>query len=115
MDLKRIVIFIILLNHFSYRDRAKERRLKYGEVDPPPVNKTRERFHREIEKQTTTTTYQANNVAQTPISQSNVGNKLLQKMGWVEGQGLGRSNQGRTEIIEVCFKISIKWKFLKEF
>ena len=32
---------------------------------------------------------------------SNVGSKLLQKMGWQEGQGLGKSNQGRTTIIEV--------------
>jgi len=32
---------------------------------------------------------------------SNVGSKLLQKMGWSQGQGLGKSNQGRTTIIEV--------------
>lgn len=30
-----------------------------------------------------------------------MGNKLLQKMGWKDGQGLGRSNQGRINIIEV--------------
>lgn len=36
-----------------------------------------------------------------PISSNNVGNRLLQKMGWSEGQGLGRKNQGRTQIIEV--------------
>ena len=32
---------------------------------------------------------------------ANVGSKLLQKMGWQHGQGLGKSNQGRTTIIEV--------------
>lgn len=36
-----------------------------------------------------------------PIGSNNVGNRLLQKMGWSEGQGLGRKNQGRTSIIEV--------------
>lgn len=86
----------------AYRDRAKERRLKYGEVDPPPVNKSKERFQREIEKQTQAS-YSAPNLAAVPIGQNNVGNKLLQKMGWSEGQGLGRSNQGRTNIIEVSF------------
>lgn len=30
-----------------------------------------------------------------------MGNKLLMKMGWKDGQGLGRKNQGRTNIIEV--------------
>lgn len=34
-------------------------------------------------------------------SGNNVGSKLLQKMGWQEGQGLGKTNQGRTTIIEV--------------
>lgn len=41
------------------------------------------------------------NLQALPIGQDNVGNRLLQKMGWSEGQGLGRSNQGRTNIIEV--------------
>lgn len=86
----------------SYRDRAKERRLKYGESDPPPPNKSRERFEKEIQRHTTQLQKQAStNLASTPIGENNVGNRLLQKMGWSEGQGLGRSNQGRTNIIEV--------------
>ncbi|XP_058447315.1 RNA-binding protein 5-A-like isoform X2 [Malaya genurostris] len=88
----------------SYRDRAKERRLKYGEADPPPVNKSKERFQRELEKQTQAAF--TPNIASVPISQSNVGNKLLQKMGWSEGQGLGRSNQGRTNIIETETRVA---------
>uniref|UniRef100_A0A1B0CZ03 Uncharacterized protein n=1 Tax=Phlebotomus papatasi TaxID=29031 RepID=A0A1B0CZ03_PHLPP len=83
----------------SYRDRAHERRMKYGEPDPPPVNRSKERFQREIEKKTSTAATAAS--TSVPIGQNNVGNKLLQKMGWTEGQGLGRSNQGRTNIIEV--------------
>lgn len=89
--------------YFSYRDRAKERRQKYGEADPPPLNKSRERFHKEIEKQASAAALVAASaqVAQTPIGGGNVGNKLLMKMGWKDGQGLGRKNQGRTNIIEV--------------
>ncbi|GAB0094536.1 RNA-binding protein 5-A [Sergentomyia squamirostris] len=81
----------------SYRDRAMERRMKYGEHEQPPPNRNKERFQREMEKQTVTALSASSSV---PIGENNVGNKLLQKMGWSEGQGLGRSNQGRTNIIE---------------
>lgn len=96
-------------NALSYRDRAKERRLKYGEADPPPPNRSRERFEREMRKQTAQLQKQASsNLAKTPIDGSNVGNRLLQKMGWTEGQGLGRSNQGRTNIIEVSSNFEVE-------
>lgn len=87
----------------AYRDRAKERRQKYGESDPPPVNKTRERWTKEMVKQSAAIqqSQESKTVAAMPIGESNVGNRLLQKMGWSEGQGLGRKNQGRTNIIEV--------------
>lgn len=103
MKSRCVVEYIIIEFIFfpSYRDRAKERRLKYGESDPPPPNRSRERFEQEIktlqsrQKQSTSAT------PAMPISSSNVGSRLLQKMGWSEGQGLGRKNQGRTQIIEV--------------
>ncbi|XP_065358757.1 RNA-binding protein 5-A-like [Calliphora vicina] len=82
----------------SYRDRAKERRLKYGESDPPPPNRSRERFEKEINNLTSRQKQQ--DTPALPIGSNNVGNRLLQKMGWSEGQGLGRKNQGRTNIIE---------------
>lgn len=76
-------------------------------MDPPPVNKSRERFNREMEKQAAIVAYhQSSTLAHQPISENNKGNKLLQKMGWTEGQGLGRSNQGRTDIIETEARIS---------
>lgn len=83
----------------SYRDRAKERRQKYGESDPPPPNRSRERFEKEIKNLTSKKA--SNDSFSLPIGSNNVGNRLLQKMGWSEGQGLGRKNQGRTNIIEV--------------
>ena len=75
--------------------------MKYGETDSPPINRSKERFQREMEKQQAAIQAQTN-IANVPIGENNVGNRLLQKMGWTEGQGLGRSNQGRTNIIEVC-------------
>ncbi|KAH8376787.1 hypothetical protein KR093_001358 [Drosophila rubida] len=87
-------------NHCSYRDRAKERRLKYGEGDPPPPNRSRERFEHEIKNLQTRQKDGGSAAPAMPISSNNVGNRLLQKMGWSEGQGLGRKNQGRTQIIE---------------
>ena len=35
------------------------------------------------------------------IGSDNIGSKMLQKMGWKEGLGLGKTNQGRTDIIKV--------------
>lgn len=95
------------INSLSYRDRAKERRQKYVEGDPPPANKIRERFEKELKKHSSQLQKKASEqLASLPIGQSNLGNRMLQKMGWSEGQGLGRANQGRTNIIEVSAKRS---------
>uniref|UniRef100_W8AP71 RNA-binding protein 10 n=2 Tax=Ceratitis capitata TaxID=7213 RepID=W8AP71_CERCA len=80
----------------NYRDRAKERRQKYGESDPPVANRSRERFEMEMKSMAS----RQPEAPPMPIGSNNVGNRLLQKMGWSEGQGLGRKNQGRTSIIE---------------
>ncbi|KFB38041.1 AGAP008577-PA-like protein [Anopheles sinensis] len=93
------------LSSLQYRDRAKERRQKYGEDEAPPVNRSKERFQRELEKQTQASFSQGTS-ATVPIGQNNIGNKLLQKMGWSEGQGLGRSNQGRVNIIEAEARVA---------
>ncbi|XP_022914707.1 RNA-binding protein 5-like [Onthophagus taurus] len=79
-----------------YRDRAKERRMKYGDPDEPQPSKLKEKYlkSREITELPVTASVSE------PIGSENVGNRLLQKMGWTEGQGLGKSNQGRTTIIQ---------------
>lgn len=80
-----------------YRDRAKERRMKYGDPDEPQPSKLKEKYlkAREVEMSMPATKVDE------PIGAENVGNRLLQKMGWTEGQGLGKLNQGRTTIIQV--------------
>ncbi|XP_020624844.1 angiogenic factor with G patch and FHA domains 1-like [Orbicella faveolata] len=69
----------------KYKDRADVRRTKVGSdvpvvvADDPPAS-----VHR-------------------PISTENVGRQMLEKMGWKEGEGLGREGAGRREpvIVEV--------------
>lgn len=86
----------------KYRDRAKERRLKYGESDDPQPSKLKEKYLKAREMPDVSNSFSAS--TNDPIGSENVGNKLLQKMGWTEGQGLGKSNQGRTSIIQVSVK-----------
>lgn len=79
-----------------YRDRAKERRMKYGDPDEPQPSKLKEKYLKALNTEVPATPTSV----MEPIGSENVGNRLLQKMGWTEGQGLGKSNQGRTTIIQ---------------
>ncbi|XP_046463939.1 RNA-binding protein 5-like [Daphnia pulex] len=81
----------------AYRDRAKERRKKHGDSEPNHQRKKQESVSR---SRTETVASDYERPSQSGLTSNNVGNKLLQKMGWQEGQGLGKSNQGRTTIIE---------------
>lgn len=38
-----------------------------------------------------------------PISTGNVGRQMLEKMGWKEGEGLGREGAGRREPVSIQF------------
>ena len=117
-----------------YRDRAKERRQKYGNDDEgPKPNRLKEKYLQAVEEAEMTSgggnssnsnskshhggskSSSASAAASTSnnsggggsggrekaIDGSNIGSKMLQKMGWKEGLGLGKKNQGRTTIIEV--------------
>nr|XP_023020760.1 RNA-binding protein 5 [Leptinotarsa decemlineata] len=79
-----------------YRDRAKERRMKYGDPDEPKPSKLKEKYLKAREMEIPSSSASVTE----PIGSENVGNRLLQKMGWTEGQGLGKLNQGRTTIIQ---------------
>ncbi|XP_018322583.1 RNA-binding protein 5-A isoform X2 [Agrilus planipennis] len=81
-----------------YRDRAKERRMKYGDTDEPQPSKLKEKYLKTRELVDNLPPPSAS--VMEPIGSDNVGNRLLQKMGWMEGQGLGKTNQGRTTIIQ---------------
>ena len=86
----------VYLIHFQqYRDRAKERRQKYGEVLEARPNMLKEKYLRAIED------VDSGPLPERTIGSENLGNKMLQKMGWKEGLGLGKANQGRTNIVEV--------------
>lgn len=41
-----------------------------------------------------------------PIEEDNIGNKLLRKLGWSPGQGLGSGKEGRREPVEAVFRAS---------
>jgi hypothetical protein len=83
----------------SYRDRAKERRLKYGQTDRiiplEPVHPLPS-----LDKSKFKTTVKSE---QTPkrLGLDNKGAALMTKMGWREGIGLGKSNEGITDIIKI--------------
>lgn len=87
----------------QYRDRAKERREKYGEVFEARPNMLKEKYLRAIEE------VESVAVPERTIGSDNIGNKMLQKMGWKEGLGLGKANQGRTNIVEVTAKCGQGW------
>ena len=82
-----------------YRDRAQERRQKYGIDDEGPrPNRLKEKYLAAMEEA------EFSNSVKEPKkldSSNNIGSKMLERMGWKEGLGLGKANQGRTSIIEV--------------
>jgi len=77
----------------EYRDRAKERRAKYGAPEPPEPKQRRG-------EAAPMPPVMYEEPTKAGIGGDNIGNKLLQKMGWSSGQGLGKSNQGRTAPVE---------------
>jgi len=83
---------------FQYRDRAKERRNKFGDDDKPVPNKFKEKYMKALDE-VSVSGGSGETSSMPKIGEDNVGNRMLQKMGWKDGLGLGKKNQGRTEII----------------
>lgn len=94
-----LTIFFIAQFNFNYRDRAKERRQKYGQSDQPevPSSRYKEKYMRGIKNvlqpEDASSRYETD--TQGSSLQNSIGAKLLKNMGWSDGQGLGRSNQGK--------------------
>lgn len=75
----------------KYRDRAAERREKYGIPEPPEPKR---------KKFSDAASVNFEQPTKDGLDNSNIGNKMLQAMGWKEGSGLGRNQQGITAPIE---------------
>lgn len=88
----------------AYRDRALERRLRHGIpddiVDTLPENKYLRDTESDRGKRIRSEPAQSSST-DTPLSLDSKGVSLLSKMGWKEGSGIGRSNQGMKDILKV--------------
>lgn len=80
----------------KYRDRAAERREKYGIPEPPAPKK---KFYK---PPTPVVNYEQ--PTKDGLTSDNIGNKMLQAMGWQEGKGLGRHQQGITTPIAASLR-----------
>lgn len=81
----------------KYRDRAAERREKYGVPEPPAPKK-------KFKKHPPATSVNYEQPTKDGITSDNIGNKMLQAMGWKEGKGLGRHQQGITTPIAASLR-----------
>lgn len=85
-----------------YRDRARERRSKYGLTDKIiPI----EPIYPKPDTSKSKTSNTSADMAAKPLGRDNKGAALMSKMGWREGSGLGKSEDGMTEIIKLDSQI----------
>ncbi|XP_067854593.1 RNA-binding protein 5-like isoform X4 [Heptranchias perlo] len=80
----------------KYRDRAAERREKYG-IPEPPEPKRKKFFAPQV--------VDFEQPTKDGIGSDNIGSRMLQAMGWKEGSGLGRNQQGITAPIEAQLRM----------
>ncbi|XP_034539718.1 RNA-binding protein 5-like [Notolabrus celidotus] len=83
-------------SELKYRDRAAERREKYGVPEPPAPKK---KFYK---PPAPTVNYEQ--PTKDGLTSDNIGNKMLQAMGWQQGKGLGRHQQGITTPIAASLR-----------
>nr|XP_020463514.1 RNA-binding protein 5-B-like [Monopterus albus] len=81
----------------KYRDRAAERREKYGVPEPPALKK------KCYQPPSPAVNYEQ--PTKDGLTSDNIGSKMLQAMGWQEGKGLGRHQQGITAPISASLRI----------
>ncbi|XP_060065534.1 angiogenic factor with G patch and FHA domains 1-like isoform X2 [Ylistrum balloti] len=73
------------INNPAYNDKADERRKTVGSDNPYQPDEAPASVHR-------------------PISEENKGHKMLKKLGWTEGESLGKDNEGIRQPISVKFR-----------
>lgn len=80
----------------TYRDRSKERRLMYGSHVAPQSSHAEALLAHSLGPSSASTTSEAKPTQvirpEDTLNDTNVGNKLLQKLGWKSGETLGRSS-----------------------
>jgi hypothetical protein len=74
------------LSNPNYKDRANVRREQFG-IDTSHIQV-------EMVQSTSTSIHE-------PLPQENIGRKMLSKMGWKEGEGLGKAQSGIVEPVNL--------------
>lgn len=97
-----------------YRDRARERREKFGVVPHRTFDRAEDLSTMPTPPHSgNSSSYAPPDFSHPPLSHFNpgggasgadVGSRLMAKMGWQAGQGLGKANQGRTQLVEAEFR-----------
>lgn len=89
-------------NNTNYRDRASERRIMHGQPDVPfPDVSTTSTLSKKAVAPVIVSSTPAAPPKEPAKDENNIGNKLLKKMGWSEGTGLGLSGEGRIDPVYV--------------
>ncbi|KAH0628936.1 hypothetical protein JD844_010594 [Phrynosoma platyrhinos] len=86
------------IEQMKYRDRAAERREKYGVPEPPEPKKRKY-------SAVTPATVDFEQPTRDGLGSDNIGSRMLQAMGWKEGSGLGRKKQGIVAPIEAPTRV----------
>ncbi|XP_066469357.1 RNA-binding protein 10 isoform X2 [Tiliqua scincoides] len=86
------------MEQMKYRDRAAERREKYGVPEPPEPKKRKY-------SAVTPATVDFEQPTRDGLGSDNIGSRMLQAMGWKEGSGLGRKKQGIVAPIEAQTRV----------